>query len=173
MVLDILQIGNPLLRKTSTKIEPSKISSPEIIKLTQDLLETLRAQPIGVAISAVQVGKPVSLFIVELKETKARPDLAGSKPEYFFNAEIISSSKEETEMVEGCLSISHAKLFGSVKRPKKIKLKYLNELGETQEKDFDGFMARVIQHEVDHLNGKMFTDVVKQETLMDLEEYQK
>lgn len=173
MVKDIIQIGNPLLRDVSKKISFNEINSLQISKLKVNLLETLRAQPIGVAISAVQIGEPVRLFVVEIKTISNRPELKAEPPRYFFNAEIIKFSSQTVGMYEGCLSIVNANLFGNVVRPKSITLKYLDESGESKEETFDGFMARVIQHEVDHLNGKLFTDTVETETLADLKEYRK
>lgn len=161
----ILQIGNPILRQVSGKLSKNEITSQEMNVLKDDLLETLAAQKVGVGISAVQIGVLKQLFLVNIKPS------AG--PKFFFNAKIIKFSKEEVEMTEGCLSIAEAKLFGKVSRPDKIKLSYQDENAESHTEEFDGFISRVIQHEVDHINGKLFTDIVDLQTLTSDEEMRK
>lgn len=171
MVKKILNIGNPLLRQNSTDFLPSEISSQETNTLKQDLLDTLNSQRVGVGISAVQIGELKSVFLVNIKSRPNRPDLTGFGPKYFFNLKIIESSEKTVDMFEACLSIVEAKLYAKVNRPEKIKVTYLDELGAEQSESFDGFTARVIQHEVDHLNGKLFTDIAPRETFISEEEY--
>ena len=169
----ILQIGNPILRQVSGKLSKNEITSQEMNALKDDLLETLAAQKVGVGISAVQIGVLKQLFLVNIKPSANRPEIKSSGPKFFFNAKIIKFSKEEVEMTEGCLSIAEAKLFGKVSRPDKIKLSYQDENAESHTEEFDGFISRVIQHEVDHINGKLFTDIVDLQTLTSDEEMRK
>jgi peptide deformylase len=76
-------------------------------------------------------------------------------------------------MVEGCLSVFNSELFGSVVRPEKITLKYLDETFTEITEEYDGMFARAIQHEIDHLNGILFTDIVDAKSISSLEEYRK
>jgi peptide deformylase len=173
MLRKVLQIGNPLLREQSQIVDVQNLGSAEIESLKQDLLDTLRAQKAGVAISAVQIGKPIQLFLVEIKPTPNRPELKPLGPLYFFNPELIKASEEAVDMYEACLSIVNAELFGNVTRPKSISVKYVNEEGKTVSEEFDGFLARVIQHELAHLRGELFSDYVIADTLATAEEYRK
>ncbi len=173
MIKKILQIGNPLLRQSSEKLSDDEILSEKMSFLKQDLLDTLSAQKVGVGISAVQIGVLQQVFLVNIKPSANRPEIKSSEPRFFFNPKILEFSKEEVEMTEGCLSIAEAKLFGKVSRPDKIKLSYQDENAKSHTEEFDGFISRVIQHEVDHINGKLFTDIVDLQTLTSDEEMRK
>lgn len=173
MIQKILQIGNPTLREVSRELSKEEILSNETKTLFQDLIDTLRAQPTGVAISAVQIGQPIQMFVVEIKALPNRPEIKPLGPLGFINPQIIRASKEETSMDEACLSIAQAQLFGSVSRPKEIEIKFSDENGVEKQQKFDGFLARVIQHELDHLNGKLFTDIVDPLSLSNDKEYRK
>ena len=114
-------------------------------------------KPVGVGLSAVQVGKPIRLFVA--KNTK------NSQYQIFINPEIVQKGKKLTSGVperenkfEGCLSIP--RIFGLVKRPAWIKLKYQTPEGRWQTKKFKGFFATILQHEYDHLEGILFTDLI-------------
>lgn len=171
MISKILQIGNPKLRIAANPT--SDFNSDEVKETKQNLVDTLRAQKSGVAISAIQIGSPLNLFLIEIKPTPNRPELKPLGPLFFFNPEITWRSAETIGMFEACLSIMNAEIFGEVTRPKEIKLKYRDETGAEQEAGYDDFLARVIQHEVDHLQGKLFTDIVDTTTLQIAEEYRK
>lgn len=173
MIKKILNIGNEILRQKSLKLTAEEILSPEISELKQDLLDTLNSQRVGVGISAVQIGILKSVFLVNIKSRPNRPDLQNYGPKYFFNTEILEFSKKEVKIYEACLSIVEAKLYGNISRPEKIKVKYLDEDSKEHVEEFEGFISRVIQHEVDHLNGKLFTDIVSPDTLISEEEYTK
>jgi peptide deformylase len=174
MVKPILQVKEQesLLRQKSSEISSDEILSSEKIKtLKTDLLDTLRAQAAGVAISAVQLGELVRLFVLEVKPTPNRPDLKSVGPVFFFNPSFVSKSDKTVKMFEACLSIDNAGTYGEVERPEKITLKFVDEDGSEQEEKYSGFIARVIQHEMDHLDGILFTDIASPETIMTAEEY--
>lgn len=175
MIKTILQKedNEETLRKVSTPLSHEEIFSDKITNLKADLVDTLRAQKLGVGISAVQIGEAVRLFAIEIKKTPARPDIEPLGPLFFFNPEIISSSEESVDMFEACLSIKAADLYGDVKRPVSITVKFLDEFALEKTQEFSGFIARVIQHEIDHLNGKLFTDIAKPESLVSAEDYKK
>ncbi len=171
MITKVLQIGNPFLRRIAAKT--ADYTSPSTKVLMQNLIDTLRAQKSGVAISAVQIGSELNLFMLEIKPTPNRPELKPLGPLFFFNSEISWRSSETVPMYEACLSIMDTELFGEVVRPKAIRLKFQDITGASFENEYEGFIARVIQHEVDHLNGKLFTDIVDPKTLQTAEEYRK
>lgn len=146
-MLDIIEIPNPLLRQKS---EPVAEITPEIIAFMDDMLETMYAAP-GVGLAAVQVGVLKRLIVVDVSGKDEPND-----PIYLINPEIIWTSEELEECEEGCLSVP--KQFAKVKRPAAIKVKYLNKQGEETVLETGDFLAVALQHEIDHLDGKLFTD---------------
>lgn len=151
-----ITVPNPILRKKS---KPVRKIDQKISKFIKELKKALiKAQePPGVGLSAVQIGKLVRIFA-------ARKDLQ-FKPKVFINPEITWKSKELTDGVpkrenklEGCLSVPN--YYGLVRRAKKIKLRWQNENGQRQTAKFSDFLATVIQHEMDHINGILFVDRV-------------
>jgi len=152
MQLPIYLYGQQVLRKETEEIESDY---PELKTLLDNMYETL-VKAEGVGLAAPQVGLPIRLFIVDL-----RP-LADDDPAYkdytktFINPEIIEFSEDKESMEEGCLSIPG--IHENVSRSKKVLINYLDEAFEEHEEWFEGFPARVIQHEYDHLEGHVFTD---------------
>lgn len=134
---------NPILRKKSQPI--GKIDE-EILKLAQDMIETME-QNNGIGLSACQVGKNIKLFIIPREM---------SKHWVFINPEIIKISKKTETMKEGCLSLPG--LFIPVERAESIKVKALDENSKEFKLKAKDFLARVIQHEIDHLNGILIVD---------------
>lgn len=171
MARKILQIGNQLLRQVSELVEPDFLKSKEWKGLKAGMLETLRNQPTGVAMSAVQIGVNKQIFVIEIRALK--PEIMPFGPKFYFNPEITWASEKKVKMFEACLSISEAHLFGEVERPAEIEFDYIEEEGHESSEKLSGFMARVVQHEIDHINGKLFTDIVDPETLMEEREYRK
>ncbi|MEO6729007.1 MAG: peptide deformylase [Candidatus Dojkabacteria bacterium] len=169
MVKKILQVkdSEKKLRERSREVTLDEILGVEMSKLKEDLVDTLRAQKAGVGISSVQIGSPVRLFIIEIKPTPSRPDLEHLGPIFFFNPETIKKSDNQIKMYEACLSINNADLYGNVERIDSVSIQYLDENGIVQSTDYTGFLARVILHELDHLDGKLFTDRAEPESLMD------
>lgn len=117
----------------------------ELVQLLEDMYETMMAHD-GVGIAAPQIGKNLQVAIVEVDE-EDRFEL--------INPEIIESSGESVD-VEGCLSIPHT--YGTVKRADEITVRYFDREGEEMEVQAFGYLARAIQHEIDHLNGVLFID---------------
>ena len=107
----------------------------------------------GIGLSANQVGKPYLMFIMG-----GQPQIENGKVYACFNPKIIKSSKETVRFKEGCLSFPF--LFLDIERPQKVKVRYLNEQLETVEEEFDGIVSRCYQHELDHMYGKVFTELV-------------
>jgi peptide deformylase len=127
------------------KPEPISVITDELVQLLEDMYETMVAHD-GVGIAAPQIGKNLQVAIVEVDE-EDRFEL--------INPEIIESSGESID-VEGCLSIPHT--YGTVKRAEEITVRYFDREGEEMEVQAFGYLARAIQHEIDHLNGILFID---------------
>ena len=138
----ITEYPNQILRKKALKIENI---TDEIKALALDLKETM-ANEDGIGLASPQIGESKRLIAVFLD----------GKAEVFLNPKIISSSRQKEEMEEGCLSFPG--LFLKIKRPKMIELEFVNLDGETVRMKAEGLMARVFQHEIDHLDGILFID---------------
>jgi peptide deformylase len=151
MNLKIITVPDPILTK---KTELVKKIDQSILKLVNDMIETCR-QANGIGLAAPQVGKSFRLCIINLEHL-------GLAPFALINPKITKKSWKKIEMEEGCLSIPG--VFGIVKRPEKIKVKALNLEGEESEFEADSLLARVIQHEVDHLDGILFTTKIIRRT---------
>ena len=160
MILPIVAYGHPVLRKTSTDITPDY---PQLDKLIGDMWETLYASN-GVGLAAPQVNKDIRLFVVDTvqmfgnmeDEEKAEyPGDTGLKA-IFINAHITELNGDEWPYNEGCLSIP--KIREDIYRQENVTLRFCNEKFEEHTKTFTGITARVILHEYDHIEGKLFID---------------
>ncbi|MCK6542169.1 peptide deformylase [bacterium] len=154
--LKIVTYGNPILRE---KTKPVKKIDATIKTLVRNMIETMHKAD-GIGLAAPQIGKSLALFVVDIS-----PIEEGHQPMVFMNVEILSS-KGNAPYKEGCLSIPG--VYADVHRPEKIKLRYMDMDGKTHEVAADGLLARVIQHENDHINGKLFIDYLDEETLAPL-----
>lgn len=160
MVFPIVAYGHPVLRKIAEDISAD---FPNLPKLIADMWETMYASA-GVGLAAPQVNKNIRLFVVDtaqmfngMKEAEKEeyPDGPGIKS-VFINAHIVELSGEEWSYNEGCLSIP--KIREDISRNETVRLRYLDENFEQQEQEFNGLTARVILHEYDHIEGKLFID---------------
>ena len=152
MVLPILTFPNPSLRKpTEPVVFPL---SKEIKKLTADMIDTVRKAD-GIGLAAPQVGKSVKVIIINL-EKNGVPLMA------LYNPKIVGKSFAKVDIEEGCLSIPE--VFGMVKRPKKVTVQAQNAEGKVIKFTDDGWIARVTQHEIDHINGRLIIDLIKKYT---------
>ena len=152
MIYPITVYGDPILRKVALPIE-----KPEDLDKTflNDLWETMYFSD-GVGLAAPQVGKSVRIFVVDASAgADTEPELKNFK-KAFINPLIIEKTGEEKTMNEGCLSLPEIR--EDVVRPESIKIRYLDEDFIEHEEIFKGFAARVIQHEYDHLEGKLLID---------------
>lgn len=157
-ILKRTQFGNPILRTTTRRLTVKEITSPSIKELISDMYYTLDNKKMGVGLAANQVGQPVAISVIGIKKTPARQDVTPVRM-IIINPEIVKTYGNITGLWEGC--ISFAKAFALAKRYKKIRLRYYDENAILQEKDFEGLLAHVLQHETDHLNGILFVDKVK------------
>lgn len=146
--LNILHFPDPKLRQ---KAAPVAEVDDEIRTLVDDMFETMYAAP-GIGLAAVQVNVLKRVIVIDISEDK-------SQPQCFINPEIIQRSGDEV-MEEGCLSVPG--IYEPVTRAKDITVRYLDREGESQELSVDGLLAVCIQHEMDHLEGKLFVDYLSE-----------
>lgn len=155
-IREIITVPNPLLKLISKPVEGGV--TDDLRALMDDMLETMYDAP-GIGLAAIQVGEPIRVIVMDLQEKPegAPEDAEGVKnPRFFVNPEIISASEELSTYDEGCLSVPE--IYDEVKRPTRVRIRYLNYQGEQVEEDCDGLYATCIQHEMDHLNGVLFID---------------
>ena len=152
MILPIYLYGQTVLRKVAEDITPDY---PELNKLIEDMFETMHAAE-GIGLAAPQIGLAIRLVVVDLDV------LSDDFPEFkefrrvYINAEILETSEDTESMEEGCLSLPG--IHEKVTRPTRIHVKYLDENFVEHDEWVDGYLARVMQHEFDHLEGKVFAD---------------
>ena len=154
-LLEIAQLGNPLLRQIAKRVEDPQ--SEEIHKLI-DALIAKAASTNGVGIAAPQVSKSYRLFVVASRPNPRYPQAPEMEPTAMINPQIISHSLEMVQDWEGCLSIPGIR--GLVPRYQVIEVEYTNLEGKLERVELRDFIARIFQHELDHLNGILFIDRV-------------
>jgi peptide deformylase len=150
-VRDIVTLPNPVLRRKAHKVTEFDKDLQELI---DDMIETMREAP-GVGLAAPQVGESVRLIVVEYGEEKDEVE----QPKKLFvviNPEIVQASEEKVMGVEACLSLPG--LAGEVERNQQIVVKGMNRFGKPARVKVNGWFARIFQHEIDHLDGVLFTD---------------
>ncbi|HRO43201.1 MAG TPA: peptide deformylase [Flavipsychrobacter sp.] len=160
MVLPVVAYGHPVLRKVCEEITPNY---PDLKKLIGDMWDTMYHTN-GVGVAAPQVNKPIRLFVIDTIQVvegfddQDKRDYPNEKPvkQVFINAHKIEETGKPWPYNEGCLSIP--KIREDVSRPAKVKLRYMDENFQQHEAEFDGITARVILHEYDHIEGKLFID---------------
>ncbi len=162
MTLPIVAYGAAVLRKVS---EPINADYPNLTKLIEDMWETMYDSN-GVGLAAPQINRAIRLFVMDSQQIfenaepddAVYPDAPGIK-RVFINAEILELSGNEWVYNEGCLSIP--KIREDVLRYEKVTLKYMDENFVEHTTTFDGMTARIILHEYDHIEGKLFIDYIK------------
>ena len=150
MIYPIVMYGDPVLRQRAKDIEPGTDLKP----LVADMYETLDAAN-GIGLAAPQIGKGIRLFIVDGTGLEDEPGMDTFK-KVFVNAEMIEELGTPWEFEEGCLSIPNIR--EKISRKGQLKIRYFDENWNAIEEEFDGMKARIIQHEYDHIEGKMFVD---------------
>ncbi|WP_185858672.1 peptide deformylase [Blattabacterium cuenoti] len=153
MILPIIIYGNPILRKKCIDIDFLSCKK-KINLLIEDMFETIHKEK-GIGLAAPQIGKNIRLFIIE------PPDFNDGKKgrnykEVFINAKILKVHGEKSILNEGCLSIPG--VMGDVERKSHVSIEYYNHNWKKQKKIFTGICSRIIQHEYDHIEGKLFID---------------
>lgn len=150
MVYPIVMYGDAVLRKKATVIE----TGTDVKQLVLDMFETMEAAH-GIGLAAPQIGKSVRMFVVDGTSMEEEPDLRDFK-KTFINAQVLDEFSDPWDFEEGCLSIPNIR--EKISRKGKIRIRYYDENWALHEEEFDGMKARIIQHEYDHIEGKLFID---------------
>ena len=153
--MKVVRLGDDILRK---KAEPVAEITDEIRELVREMFVTMEEED-GVGLAAPQVGRSIRLFVVKADDHVERA---------FINPQIIATSQEVCSYEEGCLSIP--KMYEDVIRPERITVQARNEKGRRFTLEAEGFLARVIQHEYDHLEGILFIDRIPTEKKLKIEQ---
>lgn len=148
--MEITKIPAKILAKKLDKVAVDDIKNGQLSWLVSDMRKAM-VDNNGVGLAANQVGKDLSIFVIDQKLAEEN-----GVPDVFINPEITEYSKDNDEIEEGCLSIPN--YWTPIKRAKKIKIKFVDENGQKQKLKARGFLARVLQHETDHLNGITIKD---------------
>ena len=153
MKLPLCYYGHPLLRQKALAIEAI---TPEVVRLAEDMIETMLSYDNAIGFAATQLGANLRIFVIREEKFQENGTYRFQEPEVFINPMISNPSKEIEVMDEGCMSLPN--LTCSVPRPKKIRIAYQNLKGERKEEEVEGFRARMLMHENDHLNGVLIID---------------
>ena len=146
-IREILTVPDPRLRQACVNVD---VVDDGIRQLLDDMLETMYDAP-GIGLAAIQIGVAKRIVVVDVsKEENVR------KPMFLINPEIVWTSEEKRIYEEGCLSVPE--FFDEVERPDRCKVQFLDRDGKPQELECEGLLATCIQHEIDHLDGRLFID---------------
>jgi peptide deformylase len=175
--LKIVQAGEPVLRAQARRLTYEEIISVEMQRLIRDIRETMRDAP-GVGLAAPQVGVALQLAVIEDREellsSLPAQELAEKKREpvpfhVIINPEITLLGDDRADFYEGCLSLSG--FSAVVPRAHKVRVAYFDEQGEPQSVDASGWYARILQHEIDHLQGMLYIDRMQSRTFTSLDNW--
>lgn len=162
-VLSRTQFGDPILRRKARRLTKQEIVSEAVQRLIKNMQHTLLEKELGVGLAAPQIGVSIALAVIAVRPMSHRPDVA-SFDLVLINPRIVDRSKAAAEKWEGCISSGSsgtADLFAKVPRNETVRVKYRDQVGVLHEELFRGLQAHVIQHEIDHLNGVLFVDRVR------------
>lgn len=162
-VLDILQIGQPLLRERARELSRGELASPETQSFIDDLVETMRAAN-GAGIAAPQVGRSIRVCAIEVKDNPRYPYKPNIPLTILVNPVLTAVAGETFDNYEGCLSVPN--LRGVVRRAAVVKLTAWDREGFDISREIRGLTAGTFQHETDHLDGKLFLDRVEDTTTL-------
>lgn len=158
-ILEIAQIGDPILRQRAVEVSPEDISSAATQSFIDDLIDTMRSAN-GAGLAAIQVSRAIRICVVEVRAPNPRYPYKPSIPlTIMINPEIMPVSTETFSNYEGCLSVPDMR--GLVERYAEVRLRYLDRDGQRQDAIIRGVCAGTFQHECDHLDGKLFVDLVE------------
>ena len=156
-VKEIVQKEARVLRDIAEPVPEKLYGSPELARLISDMSGALDAEPEGVALAAPQVGVSYRLFIVRMDRTTV-PLEDGAKPvvEIFINPEVVKTSRKRARADEGCLSVRG--VYGTTSRHERVTIRARREDSTRFQRGAGGLLAQIFEHEIDHLNGILFTD---------------
>ena len=153
-ILSIVEVPDPRLRLVSKPVETVDDSVRQLIS---DMIETMYDAH-GIGLAAIQVGVDQRILVIDLQEEEDEEGKPVKNPKAYINPEILSVSEELSTYNEGCLSIPEQ--YAEVKRPVCCRVRWQDEHGAMHEEELDGLLSTCMQHEIDHLNGVLFTDHV-------------
>jgi peptide deformylase len=165
----IAAIGHPVLRERAREVTPQELRSPEIQRLIDDMLETMRDAG-GAGLAAPQVHEPVRIAVIEVAGNPRYPYKPPIPLTVMVNPELEPLDEETVEINEGCLSVP---LRGDLRRHVGVRVRYLDRHGESREEVKRGLTAGTFQHELDHLNGVLIVDRVDPRTLATWEQFER
>jgi len=154
-ILKVARLRHPVIRKPSAAVPKETITSPEIQRFLDDMIDTMRDYD-GVGLAAPQVHVSKRIAVIEVTENRRYPGEGPIPLTVLINPKILSASKKQLEDYEGCLSVKE--LRGRVPRAESLEIEAYTRKGDKVKFHAHGFFARVIQHECDHLAGKVFLD---------------
>jgi peptide deformylase len=173
--LKIVQVGEPVLRQCARQLSQEEIAIPETQQLILSMQETMRDAP-GVGLAAPQIGLPLQLAVIEDRPEYSK-DVSSDRlaerqrqPVAFqvlINPRIVEQSGEQVEFFEGCLSL--AGFSALVKRSRQVAVEYWDERGQPRRVEAQGWYARILQHEIDHLNGRLYIDRMESRSFMSID----
>lgn len=146
-VRPIITLPDPVLRQVS---DPVATVDSDVVKLADDMLETMYDAP-GVGLAAVQIGVPKRVIVLDVADDDEKRE-----PLTLINPEIVKRGEDMRTHEEGCLSIPE--VLVEIDRPTPVTVRYLDRDGQTQELEADGLLGTAVQHEIDHLDGKLIID---------------
>ena len=177
MRLKIVQVGEPVLRVQPRQLTREEIASEEIQRLIGDMRDTMRDAP-GVGLAAPQVGVALQLAVIEDREellSSLHAQELAEKERWavpfhvIINPEILLLGDDRAEFYEGCLSLSG--FSAVVSRARRVRVTYLDERGQSQCVEARGWYARILQHEIDHLQGRLYIDRMDSRTFTSLDNW--
>jgi peptide deformylase len=167
-VRKIIRMGHPNLRKPAQPVPASAIGTEAFDRLVNDMVDTLHDYS-GIGLAAPQINEPLRLAIVEIPGGPTRYGEIDPLPQtVFINPTVEVLNPQSAGYWEGCLSVPG--LRGFVERPQHVRIQYTDLAGQTQTMEVEGFMATAVQHEFDHLDGKLYIDRITDPTKLVFEE---
>ncbi len=167
MIRPICRMGNPILRIVAEKVKSDEIKTDYFDQLMLDMHDSMKHYG-GIGIAAPQIGESLQVCLIELEDFNRYGQEVNLPLTVFINPEIEVLNPEKAGYWEGCLSVPG--LRGFVERPQHIRVSYLDAKGEKQHLEAKGFLATVIQHELDHLFGTLYVDRIKDLSLLTYQE---
>jgi peptide deformylase len=173
--LKIVQVGELVLRQRARPLSKEEIALPETQQLIVWMHETMRDAP-GVGLAAPQIGLPLQLAVIEDRPEYSKdvsPDRLAERErqavpfQVLINPQIVEYSEDQVEFFEGCLSL--AGFSALVKRSRQVAVEYWDELGQPRRVEAQGWYARILQHEIDHLHGRLYIDRMESRSFMSID----
>ena len=165
---EVIRMGHPTLRKVAEQVSLEEIQSEEMSVFIQDMIETMEDYD-GIGLAAPQINVSKQIAVIKIHEDSPRYPESNTSPLFvLFNPIVSKLTDEEQGFWEGCLSVPG--LRGFVERPSKIQVDYIDQEGKSQSLVLEGFLATVFQHELDHLQGTLYIDRIKDTKLLSYSE---